>query len=136
MKKGCLIFVTIILIVFLTGCFESSTEVEEDDNNIQFESDVVDLIYTKLNFVKDNNIIIRTEIEFLLKNIAGRVLNLRIIGEFYDKDNNLLYSDNTHTMDYMPVDYEETELLAANIISYSGEDASLVDHVKLTVIER
>jgi hypothetical protein len=137
-KKGCLVIITIIFLpVFFAGCVEdTSTDVENNFDNIEFESEVTELIYGRLNYVKDNNIVIRTELEYLLKNIAGKVLNLKIVAEFYDSDNNLLYTAPQHTIDNMPVNYQETDILASNILSYDGEFTDIVDHVKLVVTER
>jgi len=138
MKKGCIIFVGIVLFlsIFLAGCEEKATNVEDGFENIEFESNVTKLVYCKLNFVTDNNVIIRAEVEYLLKNIVDRVLNLRIIAEFYDDDNNLLYISEPHTLENMPIGYQESEILASNIIKYNGDFAGIVDYVKLVVNER
>jgi len=138
MKKVCIIFVVIVLFlsIFLAGCEEKATDVGNGFENILFESNVAKLAHGKVTFVKDNNVIIRTEVEFLLKNIVDRVVNLRIIAEFYDNDNNLLYISEPHTIENMPIDYQESEILASNIIKYSGDFASIVDYVKLIVTEQ
>jgi len=133
-KKGCILFILLLfLLVFLSGCQEQkSINVNEDFENIELESDLVKLVYGNFSIVKDKNVIIRAEVEYLLKNIAGRDVRLNVAVDFYDKENNLLFKSPYKEID-LPKDYEEQ---IVNTAVYDGDFVSEVEHAKIIVEER
>ena len=133
-KKGCILFILLLfLLVFLSGCQEQkSINVDEDFENIELESDLVKLVYGNFSIVKDKNVIIRAEVEYLLKNIAGRDVRLNVAVDFYDKENNLLFKSPYKEID-LPKDYEEQ---IVNTAVYDGDFVSEVEHAKIIVEER
>lgn len=133
-KKGCILFILLLfLLVFLSGCQEQkSINVDEGFENIELESDLVKLVYGNFSIVKDKNVIIRAEVEYLLKNIAGRDVRLNVAVDFYDKENNLLFKSPYKEID-LPKDYEEQ---IVNTAVYDGDFVSEVEHAKIIVEER
>ena len=136
-KKGLLIINLIILfIILLSGCQEQkATTTGKKFENITLESDVVELVDASLKFNEDNNVKLRVDVEYLFCNIAGREITITITVEFYDKNNKLLSTEGPKYITLLK-DYTETSILGANIISYSGENASEVDHVKIIAVEQ
>ena len=132
-KKGCLIFTTIALAVFLTGCLEqSATDADNDSQNVILESNIVELAYAKLNPVKENNVVKRVEVEYRLKNIVDRRLYLNVYVQFYDDEGNLITTSGVKNIN-LPPNYEES---LSNIVSYDGEFTSQVDYARLLIEER
>lgn len=138
MKKiTCLLIIAIVIsVVFLSGCEQKGTEVERP-KLITLDSKVVTLVYSSLNFSKDGSgKVIRADVEYLFKNIANKVITIEVFAKFYDKNNNLLATGGPKEIGPLPVGYTEQNILGANTISYSGEDAFKVDHVTLVVKEK
>ena len=132
-KKGCILSVFLLFsLIFLGGCQEQkSTNVNASFDNIELISDLVKLAYGNLSIVKDRTVVTRAEVEYLLKNIAGRDVRLKVTVEFYDKENNLLFKSPYKEID-LPVGYEEK---LVNTATYDGDFVSEVDHVKIVVEE-
>jgi len=137
-KIPCLLVITIVItIAFLSGCEQKGTEVENSSKLITLDSKVVELIYSSLNFTKDHSgNIVRADVEYLFKNIAGGVITIKIFVEFYDKNNNLLATGGPKEIGPLPKGYQEQGVSPANIISYDGKDAAKVDHVKIIANEK
>jgi len=126
----------IVLFLILCGCQEQNeTQKKPIADNIEFESDIVELL--RADFIEhvDNSVLLKVEVKYLLKNIAGRVLDINRSIEFYDVENNLLFTSATLQFLRMADGYEETEFEATNSITYAGENASDVDHAKIIVEE-
>ena len=136
-KKGLLIINLIIFfIILLSGCQEQkATTSGKKFENIILESDVVELVDASLIFNEEDNVKLRVDVEYLFRNIAGREITITITVEFYDKNNNLLSTEGPKYITLLK-DYTETSVLGANIISYSEENASEVDHVKIVAVEQ
>ena len=98
-------------------------------NEVILDSDIVEFSYVSLNKTIDN-----VTVSWLFHNIAGRMLNLSITAEFYDRNGNILFSKTNELLKF-PADYTEHLLLPANKISYNGKYASKVDYVILHVKE-
>ena len=131
-----LVCVVILFVGFLSGCQEQSTTTENNiSNKIELESDVVGLTYANINQHTAGSQTVQVDVEYLLKNIADRIINIEITAEFYDENNNLIYTGGPKYMTNLPVGYAETNILPVNIISYSGEDAYKIDHIKIIVEE-
>ena len=129
-----LIITTIILVVNVSiGCFEQAATVDNPDNII-FESDVVKLYNSSLNFIENEGKIIRVEVEYLFINIAPRDIIIRVTAEFYDKNDNLLGTGPKRTLELLR-GYQEMGVSPANIIEYDKENVEDVSYVKLTAVE-
>jgi len=142
MKKNLiLLFVVAILAVgFLTGCFENTATTSEPGfDGVTIESDLVELVYAKKDFIKnDDGVITKVEVQYLFKNIAGRDIDFDVWAEFYDKDNNLIEKSDskwfTLLEDY--VENGELGISPANRIFYEGNNLLDVDHVIIKTEER
>ncbi len=136
MKKSLFIFgiITIFSIIALSGCQEETTQNTNNLENIELESEVVELAYANFTKNMQDNKIVSVSVEYLFKNIVERDLNINITAEFYDKDNSLLYTGGPKNI-YLPQGWTEKGVGPANSISYDGEDAAKADHVKIIAEE-
>ena len=131
-KKGCMLSIIIIfLTIFLTGCQEQ-TAVDTSSNKVKVDSDLVQLVQGKLNKIKDGDKVIRVEVEYRFKNIAGRIINIDTTVEFYDKNDELVATVDGIEITPMPANYEE---IGTNIASYDGENVAEIAYAKLIVKE-
>jgi hypothetical protein len=132
-----MIVFVISLVLLLCGCQEKTkTDKSNIDENIELESDVVELVYADLIQNKDNGEVISVDVEYLFRNIAGRTINFNVTAEFYDEDNNRLYIGGPKIFKGIIENYTETVVLeGTNIISYNDVNASKVDHVKIIARE-
>ena len=138
MKKGPWIIGTILFLMgsVLSGCvFQGGVTVNNNFEGITFESGVVELVNASLDFHEDNNVITKVDVKYLFRNIVGRAVEVSVIVEFYDKNDNLLVTRGPKYIN-LPKDYVETVYSPANIISYSGEKVSEVDHVRIIAEEK
>jgi hypothetical protein len=135
MKKQLWLIITIIILVVTVsiGCFEQATKVDKPDNII-FESDVVKLYNSSLNFIEYEGEVLRVEVEYLFINIAPRDIIIRVTAEFYDANDNLLGIGPKRTLELLR-GYQERGVSPANIIEYDKENAGDVSYVKLSAVE-
>jgi len=138
MKKSLLFIGTIIFLMtaILSGCNEKEAiKIQNNFEGITFESSVFELVDASLEFYEKQNVITRVDVKYLFRNIAGRaVYDVRVTVEFYDKNNNLLTIGGPKYIS-LAKGYTEQGIGLANIISYSGEKVSEVDHVKIIAEE-
>ena len=140
MKKDLLIlgFVISTVLVAFSGCQEQGVTTDENFEGIYLESNVVELadatleFHTTYDFEDEKDIIEKVDVKYLFHNIAGRDIIINVTVNFYDKDNNLLESLVGQKTSNLFKDYTESMV---NIISYSGERVTEVDHVKIIAIE-
>lgn len=136
MKKSLFIFgiITIFSIVALSGCQEEGTQNTNTLENIELDSEVVEIAYANFTKNMQDNKIVSVSVEYLFKNIVERDLSINVTVEFYDKDDSLLYTGGPKNIN-LPKGWTEQGIGPANSISYDGEDASEADHVKIIVEE-
>ena len=136
MRKSLILIICLILIIttFLNGCQESESVKTNEKKEIFFESSIVELKDSDIIFHKDEGIIIRVEVFYLFKNLLNEQVDLKIIVEFYDKDDNLLHIGGPKYIDLPPL-YSEVNISPANSIEFLGENVEFVDHVAI-VVER
>jgi len=129
---------TLFLIVcILNGCLgpEGGITVENPFEGITFDSSVVELVNASLGFIKEKNVVQKAEVKYLFHNVADRYIEVKVIVEFYDKNDNLLITEGPKHIS-LPKGYRETTPYSpANIISYSGDKVSEVDHVRIIAEE-
>jgi len=100
------------------------------------ESDVVELVYSEVNYNKDDyGVILGIEVQYRFRNIADRTIDINVYAEFYDKDDNLLTREGPKEIT-IPEGWTEQGTSPANIISYSGEKSSSVDYIEIVVEEK
>ena len=135
-KKIIYLILTINLIMLNVGCLEKTNDKLYFDNII-LESNVVELVNASMNFKYDKtNTITRVEVIYLFKNIANYIIKkLNITVEFFDTENNLIAISETKYIRNMPVNYVETSVMEANIITYENSDSNLIDHCRIIAIE-
>ena len=139
MKRKMFFFMMLALIllvgVVFSGCQEKTNKTNEIAKNVFLESDILEFAY--VNFTKSINKtgdIEKVTVEWLFHNIAGRTINATIIVEFYDKEDNLLYTEQREIYT-MPADWTEHLLEDSNRVSYDGEYVADVDHVIIRTVE-
>jgi len=130
MKKqiALIFFLIIILTVVISGCQETKSVKSEEKKKVFLESSIVALKESELIFNKDGNKIVSAEAKYLFRNLLNEQVNLEIWVEFYDKNDNLLFTGGPKNINLLPL-YTEQNFLGANSIEYSGDKAELVDHV-------
>jgi hypothetical protein len=137
MKKQLTLIICLILIIttFLNGCQETESIKTNDEKKIFFESNIVELKKSDIIFHKDEDKIVSVEVNYLFKNLLNEQVELEITVEFYDKNDNLLYTGGPKYIDLIPL-WSEVNILPANSIDYKdGEYVEFVDHVVI-VAER
>lgn len=137
MRKHALlvVFSIILAVVVLSGCGGNQTATETDEfENIEFESDIVELVHGQVVKKIDKGILIGIDVEYLFKNIADRDIEVKVNLEFYDKNDNIIFRGGPKWI-VLPDGYTETQVLGANIISYNGKYTKDVDHVKIFAVE-
>ncbi|MCK4365138.1 MAG: hypothetical protein KAW45_03740 [Thermoplasmatales archaeon] len=143
MNRNLCIILSIIISVTasFSGCFDDNDDATTQDTGVTLESEIVEFIYSNLEYTRDSGEIVRIEVQYLFKNIANRRIHFNVTAWFYDKDDNLLHNTSDNPKDFeFPDGYYETYpdagLLPVNIISYNGEYVEDVDHVVIKAIER
>jgi hypothetical protein len=122
--------------LFLSGCQQEGTSTDENFDNIYLDSDIVELVYSKMSLNKnEKGIILDVEVQYRFKNIANRKIDINVFAEFYDKEDTLLAREGPKEIT-IPKGWTEQGLSPANIINYSGEKSPSVDYVKIVVEER
>ena len=139
MKKtgSLLIAFVLILSVLLSGCQDKeSTDNILNFENVELESDLVELAYGNFTINRDGDLVIGAQVEYRLRNLMESDQFLNSTAEFYDTSDILLYTAPTKAIDLKskgsPGDEDATEHEA----TYSGENASQVSYVKIIVEER
>ena len=136
MKKHPIIMIVMILITasILSGCQEQNdVDNQYYFDNITLESRLLELVNASLEFIKENNVATRVDVKYLFHNIAGSDITIEVTVDFFDGENNLINKSQPKYISLLK-DYTETGFAPENIISYSGENVSDVDHAKIIVI--
>ena len=126
--SGIVIFATLIL----CGC--QGTEVEEDETNVFFESDIVDLLDYDIEFNQNNNnevnqVVVTGRIQNKLK----KMIDLELKADFYDKDDNYLGEKIFTIVGLRSIDNPGHSTTFT--ITYEDKTAKIVDYVRLTASE-
>jgi len=138
MKKNILLFGILIIFVmtFFSGCQQEGTTTDKNLNNILLDSDIVELVFSEINFNKDDQgVILNVEVQYRFQNIADRNIDINVFAEFYDEENNLLAKEGPKEIS-IPKGWTEQGISPANIISYNGENAARIDHVNIIAEEK
>jgi hypothetical protein len=134
-KKIIITIIVLFSIVFLSGCQEEEN-VNAFPENISLESDIIELVYAELVEHLESGNVKQVDVQYLLKNAVDRTISFNLIADFYDEENNLLYSGQ-RSFENIFEGYTETVISPlTNVISYSDVNASKVDRVTLRTEER
>lgn len=136
MKKNLAVygFSIILIILIFSGCQEQKTIETSYLEGIEFKSELVELIYSNITKSIDGEKVLNIDVKYLFKNVVGRDLNLKVFVEFYDKNDQLLYTGGPKYIT-LPNNWTEQGVSPANTISYSGKQANDVDHVTIIASE-
>ena len=132
-KKNIAILTTTVLFTILfCGC--ATTDVEENETNVFFESEIVDLLDYDIEFNKNNN----NEVNLVIvtgriQNKLDRQINTKIIGNFYDKEDKYLGEKEFTIIGLRGFDNVGDSTTFT--INYEEDNANFVSYVKLTVEE-
>jgi hypothetical protein len=119
-----------------SGCQQKGTTTNKDFSNIILNSEVVELVYSVLNFNKDQEgVILSVEVQYRFRNIVNRNIDVNVFVEFYDVGNNLLAKEGPKEIN-LPKGWVEQGVSPANIINYRGENVDKVDHAIIIVEEK
>jgi hypothetical protein len=137
-KKGAIGILMIVFVVSFSGCTEEGVTVKSFEN-IEFESDVVELHNAELDFIKDDEEygnVRSVECRYILHNPQDRYVSVQVYVTFYDDRENELHTDGPVTIN-LPAGYTESEWKYAGepSISIGGSMARMVDHVTITAYE-
>lgn len=138
MNKSILISIAFVICIFsaLSGCQDTnSVKTQERPQNVYLDSTIVEFanVSYEENMNKSGGIESVT-VGWLFHNIAGKMINVKIDVQFYNKNDILLYNQ-TKTLNNMLADYTEQSYQLANKVSYQGPGAAFVDHVVIKVTE-
>jgi len=134
LKKIFYICLIVFLALFFSGCQEDTKDTNyQIPDNVLFESDIVELVFADITEHKSNGVVNQLDVAFLLKNIAGRSLNINKSVEFYNEADELLYTSDPVQFKGFSAGYIEQE--PNPIIEYNGKNASAVSYVKIIVEE-
>jgi hypothetical protein len=85
------IFSFIIFITqFFCGCNEMQSSTVETNENIQFESDIVELVESDLIFNKKGDTIKRVEVKYRFRNLLNDKIDIQVFVEFYNENTELI----------------------------------------------
>ncbi|MDG6218948.1 MAG: hypothetical protein QCI00_05870 [Candidatus Thermoplasmatota archaeon] len=137
-KRFVIGIVMIILAVGFSGCTEQGVTVTSFEN-IDFESDVVELETATLDFIKDDDDyggVRSVEFKYILHNPLDRYVSVQVYVTFYDQRKNELHTDGPYTIN-LPAGYTESEWKYAGEppVTLAGSLARAVDHVRITAYE-
>ena len=125
----------IFVLVSLSGCEEQATTTEKTFENIDFESDSVELELANLKFVKDDEEfggVRSVELKYRLHNPLKRDVTVVVDVLFFDENGREVYSKQDYKIN-LPSEYTENSF---NTITYSGSMVRAIDHVKITAYEQ
>jgi len=137
MKKDAIkMLVAIISIVLLSlmlcGC--TGTGVNKDNFDVDFESDIVNLLEYNIEFTKNKgNTITQATVTGTIKNKLDRPVDVKITSEFYDKNNNYL-GERVYTIEGL-TEKDGIRDTTTFSIMYKGDNSNLINHAKLFVTE-
>jgi uncharacterized protein YcfL len=139
MKKQviCVTMLVILACLACSGCQQTNSATTKlSSQNVFLNSTLVKFANVSLDRTsKKSGGTDSVTVSWLFKNIAGRMINITIDVRFFDKNNLLLYNA-TRWLRYMPKGYTEQALSpTANVVTFTDQKASLVDHVVITVTE-
>jgi uncharacterized protein YnzC (UPF0291/DUF896 family) len=148
-KKLWLLCIIILLIVTaFSGCQEQKAlTAGEKSGQVKLRSSVVELYKSSFNIntisIKDNSTneiyekIENIEVKYLLKNIAGKPIQIEVSAEFYDKNDRLVgLGEEPRPSINLPKDYAEKVYTPQNSIIYAGSNVADVQYVVLIVEEK
>ncbi len=139
MKKQVICVTMLVLLACLacSGCQQSNSATTKlSSQNVFLDSTVVKFANVSLDRTsKKTGGEDSVKVSWLFTNIAGRMINISIDVRFLDKSNVLLYNAS-RWLRYMPKGYTEQAISpTANSVTFSGEKATLVDHVVIAVTD-
>jgi hypothetical protein len=131
-KVAGILAIILTSLVFISGCQEEAVTTYL---NVVLESDILEL--ANASFVKQKDRdgdYYEAKLTWIFHNIAGRLVNAGIDFEFYDVNDNLIYSDTKQILN-MPADHTEGFSPVHNVITLTGDEAQAADHVLIKAYE-
>ena len=120
--------------VLFSGCQKNETK-NVHLKDVFLESDVFELIYSDLyKAVNKTGKVENVTVKWLFRNMVNRTVKANITVEFYDNNDNLVFSDSTHKIELGP-NMKESYVLESNKVSYNGKYAAKVKYVVIKAFE-
>ena len=129
-KLIAIIFSILLICILISGCQEGDSK-DEEEGNVFLDSDLVELKFGNLTYNLDDGEVIAVSVEFLLKNLLDRLIDIDVSAQFFDENDNLLETVGPKNIIIQPL-YEES---LTNELTYAGLDASEVEYARLIVEE-
>jgi len=120
----------VLLTITFSGCQEEATLVENNFEDISFNSDILELVNGSLDITKDKEIITRIEVTLYFKNLLNEDINVEYAVEFCDKNDNVIYY-KPYEIKNFPAKYTEA---SPDIFLFNGENVADFDHVNVRVL--
>jgi len=142
--KEILGIVIIFVLVGLSGCEEQGTTTQQSFENVQFESDVVDLAYANVTFFEEKEfteelepimVVNKVEVKYLFHNKLDRRINVSVTVEFYSDQDTIVHRVGPRVIHGLLKDYTERQFTDVNIAYCEGEKASKISYVKIIAYE-
>lgn len=136
--------VVILALIGSSGCTEQGTTTKQAFENVEFESDVVDLAYANVSFFEKKEyteelepIMVTKEVEvkYLFHNKLDRRINVSVTVEFYSEGDELVHRVGPRIIHGLLKDYTERQFTEVNIAKCEGEKANRVSYVKILAHE-
>jgi len=130
-----LVILVSLIFIFLgfSGCL-TSTEVDNNKLNVDFESDIVDLLEYNLELVSNKeNRVIQAIVTGKIRNKLDRIIEVDIKSEFYDVNDNFL-GQKIFTIIGLRERNKPGDTTTFTI-TYDGENVNNVDYAKLYALE-
>ena len=143
-KKIIFELVIVLALIGLTGCTEQGTTTQQAFENVEFESDVVDLAYANVSFFEKRQftedlepIMVTHEVEakYLFRNKMDRRINVSVTVEFYSEGDELVHRVGPRIIHGLLKDYTERQFTKVNIARCEGDKANRVSYVKIFAYE-
>jgi len=136
MIKDAKIFLIIIIVVssalLLSGCIATDTDNNEFD--VIFSSDIVDLVEYDVEYNYDNNNNAnQINVNGRISTKLDRIVNVSLLAKFYDKDNQYIGESNFNIFGLRPKGGPGSSTTFT--IVFEGLEASLVEEIDLSAFE-
>ena len=123
-----MISLILIITTFLIGCQEMESVKTDKEKNVYLEASEVALKDSDLIYHRNGDRIVQVEVKYLFRNLLNEQVKLKILCEFYDKNDNLLYIGGPKYINLLPL-YSEQDYLGPNSIVYDGDNCELVNYI-------
>jgi hypothetical protein len=132
MKEKIVIISIIILLMTLalSGCFgEQEATKTKETNNINFESDILQIYDSSLDLKKENGEIYKVEAALYFKNNLDAIIKINLTVTFCDINDNIIHTQPYEIRRVLP----NYKFVTPSIFTYEGNNVKKFDHININV---